>query len=280
MCKACQTKSRLSGMGQLKNKKDTRKAEVIVVKAGETFTAREGQFFRALKGSYVIAKRGSSGDFLPGSTGVAERGSMYTAWKDAVVHGKYGSVGRAHKGAKLILNYGAELPVNHGAKVTMMADDEEHLVQGSRLAPVSTLNPEERTLVDKAWAASQRAYCPYSNFPVGAAVLATNESTGERRIFSGCNVECASYGGTVCAERVACFDAVNNGFRRIEMVAVVCAKSPGGSPCGFCRQVLREFGLNKKTGLNATVLNIFNKHTVVRWTVDGLLPDSFGPDSL
>ncbi|MBA3991886.1 MAG: cytidine deaminase [Cyanobacteria bacterium DS2.3.42] len=132
----------------------------------------------------------------------------------------------------------------------------------------------ERSLVDHAWGISKQAYCPYSNYPVGASILAENEA-GERRIFVGCNIENASYGGTVCAERTAAFEAVKNGFRKFVTMAVVCAKSPGSSPCGFCRQVLREFGLN------ATVLNVFNTESVVvKWTVDQLLPDSFGPNSL
>lgn len=136
------------------------------------------------------------------------------------------------------------------------------------------LSPTEQKLVDRAWTMSRRAYCRYSNFPVGAAILAQNQA-GKLRIFGGCNVENASYGGTICAERTAAVKAVSEGYTQFLIIAVVCAKVPGGSPCGFCRQFLREFGLG------ATVLNIMDKNSsVTRWTVDELLPDSFGPESL
>jgi cytidine deaminase len=91
-------------------------------------------------------------------------------------------------------------------------------------------------LIAAAEAAASRAYAPYSNFPVGAAVLASDGS-----VFTGCNVENASYGLTVCAERVAVWSAVTAGARAIEVVAVVAPRSSGVTPCGACRQVLNEF---------------------------------------
>ena len=96
-------------------------------------------------------------------------------------------------------------------------------------------------LLDAARSASRLAYCPYSNFHVGAAIRAGG------RIFSGANVENASYGLTVCAERTAVFAAVLAGCRQIEAIAVACVDAPEGSthelltPCGACRQVLAEF---------------------------------------
>jgi cytidine deaminase len=96
-------------------------------------------------------------------------------------------------------------------------------------------------LLEAARAASRRAHCPYSNFHVGAAVWADGQ------IFTGANVENASYGLTICAERTAAFAAVLAGARRIEAVAVACVDAPEGShpallmPCGACRQVLAEF---------------------------------------
>jgi cytidine deaminase len=96
-------------------------------------------------------------------------------------------------------------------------------------------------LLEAAREASRSAYCPYSNFHVGAAVWAGG------RIFTGANVENASYGLTVCAERTAAFAAVLAGAAPIEAVAVACVDAPEGSepsllmPCGACRQVLAEF---------------------------------------
>lgn len=93
---------------------------------------------------------------------------------------------------------------------------------------------DERSLIDAAWRVSQRAYVPYSKFAVGAAL-----ATGSGHIVTGCNVENASYGLAMCAERSAVFRAVGEGERDFLALAV-CA--PGGAmPCGACRQVLHEF---------------------------------------
>lgn len=247
---------------------------IRTVRRGQGFTASEGDIFRASAGSNVMGKAGSTGVFHKNSTGTAERGCTYTAEAGSVVHAKPGSMGRARKGSTVIANYGAVIEKDEGATIIMHPDEAEHLPKGSVVSSYSDLSEMEKSLVDKAWEISRTAYCPYSNFPVGASILAEN-AAGERRIFVGHNIENASYGGTVCAERTAAFEAVKLGFRKFLTVAVVCAKSPGGSPCGFCRQVLREFGKD------AVVLNIFNtESTVVRWTVASLLPDSFGPESL
>lgn len=93
-----------------------------------------------------------------------------------------------------------------------------------------------RRLIRAAEKARQRAYTPYSRFPVGAAVL-----TSQGSVYTGCNVENASSGLTLCAERVAIHCAVADGQRRLEAVAVVGA--PGITPCGACRQVMSEFGV-------------------------------------
>ncbi|MDC0935343.1 cytidine deaminase [Pirellulales bacterium] len=95
--------------------------------------------------------------------------------------------------------------------------------------------PRQRQLIDAALAAQQNAYAPYSNFSVGAAVLT---ATGE--VFTGCNVENASYGLTICAERVAASSAIAAGHRELSAVAIAIRGS--GSPCGACRQFLAEFG--------------------------------------
>ena len=96
------------------------------------------------------------------------------------------------------------------------------------------LSLEWRALIASAMEARRRAYAPYSNFAVGAAV-----STANGRVFSGSNVENASSGLTVCAERVAVWKAISNGERELTALAVVT--EPGATPCGACRQVLSEF---------------------------------------
>lgn len=93
-----------------------------------------------------------------------------------------------------------------------------------------------KRLVDLAKSASNNAYAPYSKYHVGAAVMVEN---GE--IFTGCNIENASYGLTVCAERVAVFNAISKGHRKIKYIAVY-AKGILPYPCGACRQVIAEFG--------------------------------------
>lgn len=94
-------------------------------------------------------------------------------------------------------------------------------------------------LLDAARAAARHAYAPYSNHPVGAVVLT---STGQ--IFSGCNVENAAFGETICAERGAVMAMVAAGFREIDTVAVAGPDGPCW-PCGSCRQVLSEFGCRR-----------------------------------
>ena len=126
-------------------------------------------------------------------------------------------------------------------------------------------------LEDAAKAASKLAYCPYSRFPVGAAVL-----TGIGEIFAGCNVENASYGLTICAERNAVFQAVAQGQGRLVILAVVVyTPTPQPTaPCGACRQVINEFGPD------AEVLSICDGTAVIRSRLGILLPEAFGPDNL
>ncbi len=106
---------------------------------------------------------------------------------------------------------------------------------------MNTLPDANLSLLEDARTAGKRAYCPYSNFPVGAAV---DTDLGR---FTGCNIENASYGLAVCAERVALFTAIAAGAKRIDHLAVSCLKAgvsdPPGSkmPCGACRQIITEF---------------------------------------
>ena len=112
----------------------------------------------------------------------------------------------------------------------------------------------------------QRAYAPYSKFKVGAAVLVDGE------IYEGVNVENASYPLSVCAERNAIAAAVIAGGLHLEEVAVFTDSSPPSSPCGACRQVLREFAAEPKA---VVVTSINAKGERREWTLDQLLPDSF-----
>jgi len=131
------------------------------------------------------------------------------------------------------------------------------------------LTEEERHfLIDLAIEARRRAYAPYSRYPVGAALR-----TKSGKIFTGVNVENAAYPTTMCAERTAVFKAVSEGEREFEVIAVVT--SNGGSPCGSCRQVLAEFGLD-------TIVLIANTEgeLLEETTVFDLLPGAFNPENL
>ena len=123
-------------------------------------------------------------------------------------------------------------------------------------------------LVEAARAAQQQAYCPYSEYRVGAALLAE-----DGRIFTGCNVENASYGLTICAERSAIFTAVSSGARRFSRIVVATDSDPPGPPCGACRQVLAEFGL-------ALEVESVGPKQSRRWRVGELLPDAFSKEML
>jgi len=116
---------------------------------------------------------------------------------------------------------------------------------------------------------AQNAYAPYSRYKVGAAVLVE-----DGRIYGGCNIENAAYPSGVCAERVAIFKAVEAGHRKIIALAVSTAN--GGSPCGACRQVMREF-LDDDTPI--FILNGVGE-LVEEMKFSDLLPRSFGPEDL
>jgi len=123
-------------------------------------------------------------------------------------------------------------------------------------------------LIKMAMEVRQRAYAPYSNYWVGAALL-----TPSGKFFTGCNVENASYPNSLCAERVAVFKAVSEGER--EFVAIAVVTENGGTPCGACRQVLAEFGLDTLV-LIADADGNLKQET----RLDELLPGAFGPGDL
>jgi cytidine deaminase len=123
-------------------------------------------------------------------------------------------------------------------------------------------------LIALAQEARHKAYAPYSNYQVGAALL-----TPSGIFFTGCNVENAAYPTGLCAERVAVFKAVSEGERQFTAIAVVT--SNGGTPCGSCRQVLAEFGLETVV-LIADAEGKLHQET----SVAELLPGAFGPGDL
>ena len=133
-------------------------------------------------------------------------------------------------------------------------------------------NPAQlRKLKAAAKAAAGRAYAPYSKFRVGAAIL-----TSSGNIYSGCNVENASYGLTNCAERTAIFSAVAAGERRLKLscVVVYTPTKTATAPCGACRQVIYEFGPK------ARVISICDGRQEVDVSINTLLPGAFGPADL
>lgn len=124
------------------------------------------------------------------------------------------------------------------------------------------MTPKE--LIAYAFAAKTKAYVPYSKFPVGAALLGA-----DGRVYTGCNVECASYGGTICAERTALAKAVSEGCQKFVMLAVCADTADYCTPCGICRQLLREFAPD------LPVLCCNQAGDYAELTVGQLLPHSF-----
>jgi len=127
---------------------------------------------------------------------------------------------------------------------------------------------KRQELIQKAIQVRSRAYAPYSNYQVGAALL-----TKKGQIFTGVNVENAAYPDSICAERSAVFSAVSAGERDFEAIAV--ATRNGGTPCGSCRQVLSEFGLDI-----VVLLTDENENLLQEKTVRELLPGAFLPRDL
>ena len=123
-------------------------------------------------------------------------------------------------------------------------------------------------LLTAARKAQAEAYAPYSDFKVGAALEAMDGT-----VFIGCNVENASYGLTICAERAAICAAVSAGARHFRRAVVVSNVDPPAAPCGACRQVLAEFGLDLP-------IEAVGSQRSVKWRLADLLPAAFGPEQL
>jgi len=128
---------------------------------------------------------------------------------------------------------------------------------------------DDTRLVAAAVEARGRAYAPYSGFAVGAALLSKGG-----RVFTGCNVENASYGLTMCAERVALFRAVAEGVREFLAIAVACGEAPC-APCGACRQALYEFAPDLRV-----IMADGEGRTWNAASLSELLPAAFGPQSV
>ena len=125
-----------------------------------------------------------------------------------------------------------------------------------------------KELIRKALEAKKKAYVPYSKFHVGAAIVTENDE-----VYTGCNIENASYTPTICAERTAIFKAVSEGHRKIKTIVVV-GDGNFTYPCGVCRQVMREFGKD------ATVIIANSEEEYREYRLNELLPHGFGPEDL
>ncbi|MGI6248414.1 MAG: cytidine deaminase [Acutalibacteraceae bacterium] len=131
-------------------------------------------------------------------------------------------------------------------------------------------------LIKEAVKAREFSYSPYSNFSVGAALLAE-----DGRIFTGCNIECASSSPTACAERTAFFSAVSQGIKKFNAIAIVGGKTGEPlrdycSPCGVCRQVMREFC----SPADFKIIIAKSEEDYIVKTLEDLLPLGFGPENL
>ncbi len=131
-----------------------------------------------------------------------------------------------------------------------------------------------RTLCQKAVDMRSESYAPYSDFLVGSAVL-----TGDGKIFTGCNIENSAFGPSICAERTAIAKAVSEGYRDFAAIAIAGGRRDGElqycSPCGVCRQVMREFC---KPSFKIYLAKSADDYK--EFTLGDLLPESFGPDNL
>lgn len=127
-------------------------------------------------------------------------------------------------------------------------------------------NMNYEKLIESAIEAREKAYSPYSNFKVGAAVL-----TEDDKIFTGCNVENASFGATNCAERTAIFKAVSEGYQVIKAIALIGDPNNYTYPCGICRQVITEFAESE----DMDIILVKNKNDYIIKTLKEILPGSF-----
>ena len=127
---------------------------------------------------------------------------------------------------------------------------------------------DTKQLLEAARVAAEGSYSPYSNFRVGAVVVAEDGTA-----FTGANVENAAFGSTMCAEAVAIGHAVASGVQKLHTVATACLDGHDCFPCGNCRQIMREFGVE-------TVIVEGSDGEAIEHSLEELMPHSFGPESL
>ncbi|ORY05458.1 cytidine deaminase [Basidiobolus meristosporus CBS 931.73] len=137
------------------------------------------------------------------------------------------------------------------------------------MSNIQLTKEQEDTLIDMSLDARNYAYCPYSKFRVGAALL-----TDTNEYFKGCNIENASFGAGVCAERCAFQKAISEGHRKFIAIAASTDVDTYPTPCGICRQFMAEFGTD------LLVLLVRHDRTAKTMTLKELLPEYFGPKDL
>ncbi|AWR94494.1 cytidine deaminase [Acidianus brierleyi] len=125
-------------------------------------------------------------------------------------------------------------------------------------------DPSDKELIEIALKATQNSYAPYSKINVGAALLTENG-----KIITGCNVENSSYGLSICAERVAIFNAISSGERKFKKIAIINSEGNGMMPCGACRQVMEEFSNDIE------IITLDKNKRIVKYKLDELLPNAF-----
>lgn len=140
---------------------------------------------------------------------------------------------------------------------------------------MSNLSPEQvKQLLAAAHEAYQNSYVPYSRFPVGAAILTEPDAQGQRQVIKGCNIENASFGLAICAERVAITKAVSEGYRKFSAMAITAKHTAPCFCCGTCLQFIREFG--------AEIEIVFENPdgSVLHYKIGDMLPYAFTKDDL
>lgn len=129
---------------------------------------------------------------------------------------------------------------------------------------------DKHILIDKAYSAMEKSYSPYSHFKVGAALV-----TEDGSVYTGCNIENASYGATICAERTAMVKAVSEGHKSFKYIAIVSSSHEKTLPCGICRQFLSEFASK-----DAVIIMHDTENDIIEMPFNQIYPEPFSKDSI